>query len=38
MKIEMNSIGRVINSIKEPIAPGFIKEHDSIIEIDLKYI
>ena len=38
MKIEMNSIGRVINSIKEPIATGFIKEHDSIIEIDLKYI
>ena len=38
MKIEINSIGKVINSINEPIAPALIKEHISIIEIDEQYI
>ena len=38
MKIEMNPIGRVINSISNPIAPGIIKEQISIIEIDTLYM
>lgn len=38
MKIEMHSIGKVINDINEMISPGLIRNHQSIIEIDEKYL